>query len=60
MRGFKAEHTAENLSEGFRVYYNFIRKHNGIDKTPAQASGIELELERNRWLSLLKKSISTK
>lgn len=45
------------MAKGFKNYYNFIRTHNGIDKTPAQASGIELQLGRNKWLGLLKMSL---
>lgn len=42
-----------------RVYYNFLRKHTTLDwKTPAQAAGIELQLGRNRWLSILNKTIN--
>ena len=53
MCGFKSRVSAKELTDGFRTYYNFIRKHQTLGKTPAEASGIELE--RNRWLSLLKK-----
>ncbi len=57
MRGFKSKHSTEILSEGFRTYYNFIKPHMGISNlTPAQASGISLHLDRNRWLSLIRKS----
>lgn len=55
MRGFKGGE--EVFSDGFRNYYNFIRPHMSLGITPAEASGIDLELGRNRWLSLLKKSI---
>jgi len=55
-RGFKGQE--KGLTDGFITYYNFIRNHSGIGTTPAQASGIELNLERNRWLSLLRKSLN--
>lgn len=43
--------------EGFRTYYNFIRPHMSLEgRTPAEASGLDLELEENRWLSLIKRS----
>jgi len=58
MRGFKAEHTAQGISDGFRTYYNFIRKHHSLNGlTPSQKADIDLQLDRNRWLSLLKKSM---
>jgi len=58
MRGFKSRLTTKQLSEGFRTYYNFIRKHQGLNGlTPSQKANLDLQLERNRWLSLLKKSL---
>lgn len=61
MRGFKAEHTTEAFSEGFRTYYNFIRNHQGLmNFTPSEVAGINLELGQNRWLGLLKLSIENK
>lgn len=60
-RGFKAEHTAQGISDGFRTYYNFIRPHMGISNlTPSQMAGIDLELGQNRWLDLLKLSMENK
>lgn len=57
MRGMKSQETAEELMEGFRTYYNFIRPHMSLDgKTPAEASGIDLELGENKWLSLIRKA----
>ena len=55
MRGFSAFDSAETLMDGFTIFYNFIRPHmtlNGL--TPAQASGIDLKLAKNRWLSIIK------
>ena len=37
MRGFKTEESAQQIIEGFRAYYNFIRKHQSLKgKTPAK------------------------
>jgi len=56
LRGLKREETP--IVEGLRTYYNFIRPHQGLKgKTPAEASGIDLELGKNRWLSIIRKSV---
>ena len=57
MRGFKTEPSAQQILEGFRAYYNFIRKHQSLNgKTPAEMANIDLNLEGNKWLSLIKKA----
>ena len=59
LRGFKEDYGAQNILNGFSVYYNFIRPHMGLDGfTPAQASNVDLPLNGgNRWLELLKLSL---
>jgi len=43
--------------DDFRIYYNFIRKHQSLKgKTPAEMANIDLNLEGNKWLSLIKKT----
>ena len=57
MRGMKNDITAEELVNGFRTYYNFVRPHQSLDgKTPAEASGLNLKLGQNKWISLIKKA----
>jgi len=59
MRGFKGRE--QDFADSFRSYYNFIKKHQGLKGlTPSQKAKIDLQLDRNRWLSLLKKSIENK
>jgi transposase InsO family protein len=59
MRGIKMPDTA--TLDGQRVYYNHIRPHQGLNgKTPAQAAGINLELDENKWLSLIRKAVAQK
>lgn len=61
MRGFNGNQTAQALLDGLRVYYNFVRPHMGIgNNTPAQAAKIDLKLDENRWLSLLRKAAKHK
>mgnify|MGYP001575822843 FL=1 len=43
--------------KGMEIYYNFVRKHQGIDgKTPSEEAIPELCLSTNKWLSLIKMS----
>ena len=50
MRGMKGDKTTEELMNRFRIYYNFIRPHMSLDgKTPAEGSGLDLELGENKW-----------
>jgi len=57
IRGFKK--TNNNITNGFQIYYNFVRGHQGLNGlTPAQLSGIDLNLNGNRWLGLIDKSIN--
>jgi len=54
MRGLKTEETAKVIAEGFRTYYNFLRPHSALNgKTPSEKAEIDLELGRNKWLSLV-------
>ena len=56
MRGLKTDRTAKIMHEGFKDYYNFVRPHQGLGMTPAEAAGIQIE-GQNRWMELLTKSI---
>jgi len=54
------EPTAQTIIDGFRIYYNFIRPHMALNgKTPAEASGLDLNLGENKWISLIKKASRT-
>lgn len=57
-RGFKNKESANDWNDAFRLYHNFIKPHmalNGI--TPSEMAKIQLNLNRNKWLDLLKRSI---
>jgi hypothetical protein len=59
VRGFKNEESAQQIIEGFRAYYNFIRRHQSLKgKTPAEMAKIDLNLEGNKWLELIRKVYS--
>ena len=50
-RGLKGEETVRTLLEGWVVHYNYVRKHQTLKMTPAQASGIAV---KNDWHDLVK------
>jgi transposase-like protein len=55
MRGIKKPNSA--IIEGQRIYYNHIRLHMGLKgKTPAEAAGIGLTTEGNRWEPLIERA----
>ncbi|MBI2045541.1 DDE-type integrase/transposase/recombinase [Candidatus Pacearchaeota archaeon] len=58
MRGFHGSlESARAIMRGYEIYYNFVRKHQGIDnKTPQEEAIPELTLSTNKWLSLIKLS----
>ena len=58
MRGFHGSlESAKSIMKGMEIYYNFVRKHQGIDgKTPSEEAIPELTLSVNKWLSLIKMS----
>lgn len=53
IRGFKSNKTAQDLIDAHRLYYNFIRIHQGLGMTPAQKTGLG-NLDGNRWIELMK------
>jgi len=57
-RGFKSNQTTQAWANGHRLYHNFVKQNSTLGQTPAQKAGIELELERNKWESLLFKSLT--
>jgi transposase-like protein len=47
VRGLKDEETVRTLLEGWVVHYNYVRKHQTLKMTPAQASGLNVEPDWN-------------
>jgi putative transposase len=47
-----------SVVDGFKIYYNFIRPHQALNGlTPAQVANLNLSLDQNKWLSLIKRSV---
>jgi hypothetical protein len=43
MRGLKNDERAKTLLDGYVINYNFCRKHQSINMTPAEAAGINVK-----------------
>lgn len=58
MRGFHGSlYSAKTIMKGMEIYYNYIRKHQGIEnKTPQEEAIPTLNLGVNKWLSLIRMS----
>lgn len=54
MRHFKSFVSAEAFLKLRRAVYNFVRTHQGLKRTPAEAAGIDIGLARNRLLDLIR------
>lgn len=58
MYHFNTKKGAQKFSEGFYVYYDFVRRHMGLDNlTPAQAAGISSQ--KCTWVDLILKASNT-
>ncbi len=56
MRGLKNRETAQQILDGWLVYYNFFRPHESLgDSTPAQKAGIKFEYKN--WQDVVKTSV---
>jgi hypothetical protein len=40
----------------FVAYYNLVREHQALGKTPAKAAVIDLKLRKDKWIGLIKKA----
>lgn len=53
MYWFKSYESAETILNGYIVWYNFIREHMTLKKTPAEASNLNLGLGTNKIWGLI-------
>ena len=53
-RGLKTDETP--MLPLFVAYYNLIREHQALGKTPAAAAGINAKLGKDKWLDLIRKA----
>jgi transposase InsO family protein len=53
-RGLKSNDTP--MLPLFTAYYNLIREHQAIGKTPAKTTGINLNLGHDKWNGVIKKA----
>lgn len=57
MRGLNSNETAQNIIDGERFYYNFIRPHEGLKgNTPASVTGLP-KPEGNPWETYIKEAL---
>lgn len=55
MRGLHNLRTANLMTSAIGNYYNFLRPHSALGGlTPAQATGIKVDINKNRWLGLIR------
>ncbi len=52
IRQFKSLSSAKAIMKGWEIFYNFCRKHQGIDKYPYELA-TDLKLGENKWLDLI-------
>lgn len=61
-RGLGNDKSAQEFADGYRIYHNYCRPHSGLSNniTPAEASGIDLNLGENKIRDLIIKSTEPK
>ncbi len=55
IRQFKSLESARAIMKGWEIFYNFCRKHQGINKCPYELA-TDLRLGENKWLDLIKRA----
>ena len=61
MRGLNDSESANNVVDGLRLAYNFMRPHSALNgRTPAEAAGLPSLGDGNRWKTLIQNSVEAK
>jgi transposase-like protein len=62
LRALDNDESAQKMIDAIRLAYNFTRPHMALEgRTPAEAAGLDLQLNGNRWKDLIQQSaINTK
>lgn len=53
MYWFKNFRSANAILDGYVIWYNFVRNHMTLGKTPAEEAGFALDLGKNKWRTLI-------
>ncbi|MHB8602010.1 MAG: DDE-type integrase/transposase/recombinase [Nitrosotalea sp.] len=61
-RGLGNDESAKRFTDAYRIYHNYVRPHTGLEAnvTPAEASGIDLNLGNDKIKDLITKSAESK
>ncbi|SMH70462.1 DDE-type integrase/transposase/recombinase [Candidatus Nitrosotalea okcheonensis] len=60
-RGLGNDESAQKFAEAYMTYHNYVRPHEGLGNiTPAEASGINLNLGHDKIKDLITKSVESK
>ena len=54
-RGLKALWSTLILMTAIVIQHNFIESYSITDEVPSERAGVNLELEENRWLDLIRR-----
>jgi hypothetical protein len=58
LRGFETPDGP--LTKGQAAYYNLLRPHQSLGgRTPAEAAGVSLPKDGNRWAALIRETLET-
>ncbi|MEK6932390.1 MAG: integrase core domain-containing protein [Nanoarchaeota archaeon] len=53
MYWFKNFRSANAILDGYVIWYNFVRNHMTLGKTPVEEAGFSLDLGKNKWKKLI-------